>query len=283
MINLEEVYNDEKIKELSQQLDKVICPTKMIAFNYMTEGFKTGNVWLVGGQTGAGKTQWSLSEAIDLANNGYKVLYISTEMDYVDILNRVKNHINKEAMSNFFIELKTSITSLADWNLTINKCCYEGFDVIFIDYINPVLIGYDCPDDQKIVLLLEYFREIIRGTDLLYKPKEDQVRKYPCLIVMTQLNRMAGNGVPNAGVVQGSYSSANKVDLACNLVDSTQEEQTIYPSCTRALYFYKNRNINQRNKHFVYLQYDSYELQFKQLQFEDGSQINWKAHGRTYK
>ena len=289
MKSLEEITNSSEIIELSQQLDKVICRTKLLAFNYMTDGFRTGNVWLVGGQTGAGKTQWSLSEAIKLANEGYKVLYISTEMDYVDVLKRCISHITEEGLKNFCIEVIPSITQLDRWCKNMNCYCYMGFDVIFLDYINPVLIGtqmcnyapFNCPDDQKIVLLLEYFRQIVRGNDEWLEKKCSLPRTYPCLVVLTQLNRMAGNGVPNAGVVQGSFSSANKVDLACNIVESTQEEQAKYASCTRCLYFYKNRNINQRNKYFVYLQYDGIMLEFKQLNAEQ--QVNWKEHGRTYK
>lgn len=211
--NLWDVLNDEQNMELLQKLDKLICPTKTPAFNYMTEGYRTGNVWLVDEEMDVNKTQWSLGEAVNLANNGHKVLYISTNMDHVDIMHSVNGHLKKEAEGNFFVELlPRTTTTLIEWYVTMTKCCYEGFDVIFIDNIDPMLIetDVDYSDGEKAYLLLHCLRDIIRGEDLCYEPKEGEVRNYPCLVVLAQLSRKARNCIPDDSLLRGSYCAAIK-------------------------------------------------------------------------
>lgn len=287
IVSLDDYKLEDKDKHFTDCIGNTICPCKTIPFNKVTSfgvgdtgGFKSGQLWLIGGQTSAGKTQWSLSEALN-ANYKYgkNVLYISTEMTKVDIVSRTKN-----AQGQFDTLIVDDFTEMAEILIMFNQLLQlNKYDIIFYDYINPVLIGTNdsivtgthaipvapkyCPDDQKIVILLGWLRKMIQA---------DTFEKHPNLVVMTQLNRMAASEIPDSNVVQGSFSSANRCDLAANIVFSNENEKEQFQGCDRILYFYKNRIPNGVYKYLCGLKYDYIASNFNVLGLGLTNEINWK-------
>lgn len=280
-------------------INKLICPCATEAFNDLTGGgFKSGNLWLIGGETGAGKTQFALGEAIHAANLGKKVLYISTEMDDCDIYERIGDRLSGETEPCLDIAYLTSLDSIEQWKTTVTLACLNGgYDIILIDYINSATIqmpeGTRIPDDQRVVTLFESLRKIVRGFEYSF-PQEcdfDRSRQtHPCLVVLTQLNRNSKRSIPDGAVVQGSYSASIKADLAANLVKANKLEieaardvtgpKGFIGECSRMLYCYKNRNINDINDRLYWMSYEPKAMSFSTIKYADGYDIDWKALGR---
>lgn len=287
IVGLDDYKLEDSNKHFTEYIGNTICPCKTIPFNKVTStgaddsgGFKSGHLWLIGGQTSAGKTQWSLNEALN-ANYKYgkNVLYISTEMTKVDIVSRTKYD-----QGQFDTLIVDDYTEMAEILVMFNQLLkLNKYDIIFYDYINPVLIGTNegfvgedkitplapknCPDDQKIVILLGWLRKMIQA---------EAFEKHPNLIVMTQLNRMAASEIPDSNVVQGSASSANRCDLAANIVFSNENEREQFQSCDRILYFYKNRIPNGVYKYLCGLRYDFKSSTFNTVGLGITNEINWK-------
>lgn len=59
--------------------------TGIADFDNFTGGFKNGRFYVIGGRPGMGKTTFMVSSAIHQAKNGYKVGFMSLEMNKVDI------------------------------------------------------------------------------------------------------------------------------------------------------------------------------------------------------
>lgn len=288
----------KKAKMMADKLNKVICPCANEAFNDLTGGFRTGTIWLIGGETGAGKTQFALGEAGHAANLGKKVLYISTEMDDSDIYERINGKFDDEALDRIDILSLSCLDSIEEWKLTVSAACLTGgYDIIFIDYINSATLNSPesagIPADQKITVLLESLRRTIRGFEYSIPAGygiDTSKKSYPCLVVLTQLNRNSKRCIPDGAVVQGSFSASFKADLAANIVKANNSEiaaatgvtgpKGFIGECSRMLYCYKNRNVNDINDRLYWMTYEPATMTFSPIKHADGCDIDWKALGR---
>ena len=288
----------KRAKQMADRINKVICPCANEAFNDLTGGFRTGNLWLIGGETGAGKTQLALGEAIHAAKLGKKVLYITTEMDDSDIYERIGERIGDEISDSIDVMPLSCLDSIEQWKLTISLACLSGgYDIIFVDYINSSTINSPetagIPGDQKITVLLESLRKTIRGFEYSIPQGYDadaSKKSYPCLVALTQLNRNSKRSIPDGAVVQGSFSASFKADLAANIVKANNLEieaakdvtgpKGFIGECSRMLYCYKNRNVNDINDRLYWMSYEPKAMSFSTIKYADGYDIDWKALGR---
>ena len=82
MKSIFEVWNDTKeILRKRRELGEPEFPTGLSFIDDMTGGIQRGEIWVIAGKTGAGKTSLALQIARSVANNpNNSVLIISLEM-----------------------------------------------------------------------------------------------------------------------------------------------------------------------------------------------------------
>lgn len=61
-------------------VDVIGLPTGFADLDYITGGYRKGDMYVIASKTGSGKTAWALGESLKAAREGASVLYVSLEM-----------------------------------------------------------------------------------------------------------------------------------------------------------------------------------------------------------
>lgn len=203
----------ENLKSIPER--KIIGSWDIRSLDKVYDGIKPATVALIGAGSGVGKTTLSLYFMKAFYKQNLRPLYLSTEMQIEDLRDKCPTIFDECPNAGF--EFITGIPSVRSLTETVKDIAADGYDAILLDYINSGALsneGYEhILPDQLICMLLESVRAALGK---IFQEKG----KAPMVIVFTQLNRnyLEGSDFPDARVLQGSMSAANKCDYAVNFV-----------------------------------------------------------------
>lgn len=196
----------EYTKRLEPQSAKQAdLPTGFSEVDRDTGGLKKGGIWVIGARTGVGKTSLSITLANNLLRLGKRVLFFSTEMDWVDTFSR-------------FASIETGIglhelTNARNRLTQDDKEKLEGFSRDFksralyvIEEPEPSLrtVGEEISRVRPDVFIFDHIQRVASERDQRYlelskfiKGLNTLARQYDCAgIVNSQLNRLAEQEIP---------------------------------------------------------------------------------------
>jgi len=135
-------------------------------------GVDNGELITVGGYTSQGKSTFGIQLAIDFAQDGKKVLYLSSEMSEIEVGRRILSNLNKKNIMDFrkgrfeegekeafenIIEIISKISG--KWEMNIRKvynvsdiCRYVrkyNPEIVFVDYLQNLEADHNYSDYQK--------------------------------------------------------------------------------------------------------------------------------------
>jgi replicative DNA helicase len=204
-------------------------------------GFRKHELILVGGRTGAGKTQFGVNCAYNAWRSGHRVLFISCEMPRTRILMRLlSRHANinnrlilSATLTNEDMNKVSDFTNLlnADDNLLIFDSIGDRLEDLSI------LIDHYCkakpPIDMVIIDYAQYLKPKKRMRDTLENLQEvstyikNLTVKYPITtILLSQLNREAGDNPPELSHIRGNDSFAHDCD-GCILLNPHKDKKSM--------------------------------------------------------
>ena len=181
-------------------------------------GLTPGKLYVVGGRTGAGKTSFATTITANILNMAKQpVLYISTELDFVEIWKQVTEaykggipfHPTERQVPPVVDQMKKSISSTAallsrgEFSIVTKKKLSEGFIKNCIDYHCDVLNG-----GSASVVIVDQMSRISRpdksghgyaiATEHLMNTMEEvaDINDVP-LVLLSQLNRGAAGEKPS--------------------------------------------------------------------------------------
>lgn len=222
-------------------------PTGLDSLDEITGGFHRGEIWIVAGKTGSGKTSLALNLARSFAENiGHSVLFLTLEMRgwqlalrlYAETMreNYSKIEQGKEVISpekdvlfeKFITGIDFEIVEYGYSWAEVMKIFGEFYkqkkpDVIFLDYIQLVeAVGQSRQDERAV--LSEYIRKI-----------KEWANKFNIgFVIISQLRRLPSgadyNRPPDMIDLLGSGSleqTADKIILIYKTIENNQEKHYI--------------------------------------------------------
>jgi twinkle protein len=250
-------HTPEGVVQAVDLLDAVLNPeedrgidTPWKGWDAATEGYKPGELWLIAGGTGIGKSLFTRSMALDLASNGTKVAYIGLEEKASTTLERMLSeklgvpfHLQSTEVRN---ELKAEVTAamkqFAPNLLLLDKFGSESMEA-FVSTVKHYVLNEECR-----VVFLDHFSLLADGIALNVDQRraiDKAIKDLKTLamelgftfVVVCHLSRAQGmaqsheeGGEPKLSELRGSHSLAQIPDyiwmLARNPLDTEQPNTT---------------------------------------------------------
>ena len=250
-------HTPEGVVQAVDLLDAVLNPeedrgldTPWAGWNTATEGYKPGELWLIAGGTGIGKSLFTRSMALDLASNGTKVAYIGLEEKASTTLERMLSeklgvpfHLQStEVRNELKEEVKVAMKQFAPNLLLLDKFGSESMEA-FVSTVKHYVLNEECR-----VVFLDHFSLLADGIALnvdqrraidkaIKDLKELAIKLNFTFVVVCHLSRAQGmaqsheeGGEPKLSELRGSHSLAQIPDyiwmLARNPLDTEQPNTT---------------------------------------------------------
>ena len=250
-------HTPEGVVQAFDLLDAVLNPEEdrgielpWQGWNVATEGYKPGELWLIAGGTGIGKSLFTRSMALDLASKGNKVAYIGLEEKASTTLERMLSeklgvpfHLQSTEVRN---ELKAEVTDamkqFAPNLLLLDKFGSDSMES-FVSTVKHYVLNEECR-----VVFLDHFSLLADGIALNVDQRraiDKAIKDLKTLamelkftfVVVCHLSRAQGlaqsheeGGEPKLSELRGSHSLAQIPDyiwmLARNPLDTEQPNTT---------------------------------------------------------
>lgn len=207
------------LEAIRRDLDSgVVVSTGYRTLDWMTKGIQEGAMWVIGGSTSHGKTNFVLNIAWAVARSGYPVTICSTEMSERTLIRRLGTMISginpsihpslSDSEKNEFMqgckeaeELPINIIktgSLAEIKLHVQRKTSVLYIVDFIQMISP---------DQKIDNDVRKLGYIVRELETMSKHYDT------CIIATSQYSRPKDDGKPTLYRYRGSGEIEENTDI----------------------------------------------------------------------
>lgn len=202
-------------------------------------GFRSGRMYLVGGRTGGGKSQFATNLALASMENNNKVLFFSAEMTRNDILKRIFANFTDTRFDildkgNFGDEVIENAKEFATTAICSDLIkVYHAFDgsLAAIESIIDVEMRSEIKPKIAVVDYAQMLKSHTERKDRLRELQEISsslkritMRHEIALIVLVQLNRGAESDGPELGHVMGNDSFSHDCDGAI-ILHVTKESQ----------------------------------------------------------
>lgn len=239
--SLQEYFADaKKIVKEQQERGGPEFPTSITFIDQLTNGMHRGEIWIVSGKTGSGKTSLALQMARSFADNpNNTILYLSLEMKGWELVLRMYCEMNNvsfsdimngkviidEDMANFF----NNYISKIDFEIVeggymfkeVEQVINEYYktkhpDIIFLDFIQ--MIEWKNFNDERIALM-EYIRKI----------KELANKTGIGFVIVSQIRRQPSGSdyakAPDLSDLKGSGSLEQMADKVLFIYKTVTEEK----------------------------------------------------------
>ena len=284
---LSEYFGDAKkiIKEQKNR-GRPEFPTSIDFIDDLTNGMHRGEIWIISGKTGSGKTSLALQFARSFADNpDNTILYLSLEMKGWELILRMFSEMHSipfASLMNGSVELDEAISNT--FNDYISKIDFEivegGYmfkeieqvineyyqtkhpDIIFLDFMQ--LIEWKHFGDERIAIM-EYIRKI----------KELANKTGIGFVIVSQIRRLPTgadyNRPPDLSDLKGSGSLEQMADKVLFIYKTLQEERTTKQEISQ---FYinlaKNRQGRTMQKQVIF---EGEYYRFRDCEFIDNSKV----------
>jgi replicative DNA helicase len=220
LLKTSEKQKEEDVLEIiKKDLDEgIVVPTGYRTLDWMTKGIQEGAMWVIGGSTSHGKTNFVLNIAWAVARSGYPVTICSTEMSERTLIQRLGTMISgvnpsihqslSDSEKNEFLqgckeatELPINIIktgSLAEIKLHVQRKTSILYIIDFIQMLSP---------DQKIDNDVRRLGYIVRELETMSKHYNT------CIIATSQYSRPKDDGKPTLYRYRGSGEIEENTDI----------------------------------------------------------------------
>lgn len=248
-------------------------PTGFKDFDFITGGLHPGEVVLLSGEPGMGKTKWAGQIAINLGAAERPGAFYSLEMRGRDIVRRmVSAHARIETR-----KLKSGKLTADDWPAFTNSIDamaafpmylsdatnwrtdnlradlsrlkrFHGIEWFIVDYLNLMMDGAGKFDDtERSKIISRQMKSICKDLDLAG-------------IVIQSMNKEGmGGGLPSLKALSGASQVAFDADLVCFLVNHIPDSSVETPNpALRTVVFGKGRELANPRRAFHLLAFDGF-------------------------
>lgn len=234
-----ESYNPEVQEDLDVD-NASKTGVKFLDEKYLNGGVLPGNICVIAGRPGSGKTTLAKWIAVNNARNGKKPLFVTLEMSreqlaegYHAYISRIPlgkllkkettmeeyatmvANVNKpeNRLENYYIEESDSLTVSQFINLIMKYKRKYGVDVVFLDYIQQLRLpnGSTPQTEQDFSLISELVRTVI---------KKEQV----CGYILAQVNRDCEKR-PNKRPMASDLRSSGKLEQDASYILTTYRDE----------------------------------------------------------
>ena len=243
-------------------------PTSIDSIDEMTGGMKKGEIWIISGKTGSGKTSLALQMARSFADNPeHTILFLSLEMkgwqlalrmycemyeaNYFNLVNGYEN-IDSDIMEQFKEYVSNIDFEICEEGYTFNeiekiiKTSYETKqpDIIFLDFVQQV--EWKNYGDER-VALMEYIRKI----------KETANKTNIGFVIVSQIRRLPSgadyNRPPDLYDLKGSGSLEQMSDKVLFIYKTITEDRRTNETCEQYyIDIAKNRQGNTGKQRVIF-------------------------------
>lgn len=257
------VHAPDLLDQVLNPVDRMGLPFPWTGWNQYTEGMKPGQLIMVSGGTGIGKSLFTRSIALHLAKIGIRVAYLGYEEDCVTSLERMLSeelgyspgfHLDtvEQRQRRNPDDIKKALDTFADNIFLADKFGSEDFDD-FVAAVKHYVLGEGCR-----VVVLDHFSLLADGISLATDQRRaiDQCiknLKTLCvelrftMLVVAHLSRTSGfgtaaesGGEPGLESLRGSHSLAQIPDHVVMLQRNPSSEDKIEANTTNC-WLKKNR------------------------------------------
>ena len=229
------VYAPDLLQSILQPTNRQGLPFPWEGWNRITEGMKPGELWMISGGTGIGKSLYSRSICLNLTKQGVRCAYVGLEESCDTTLDRMLSEDLRFDDPPFHLmppakrlqheaKIRESFKSFADNLFLMDKFGSEDFDS-FVATVKHYVLGEDCK-----VVFLDHFSlladGIALGTDqrraidkCIKDLKTLCVEHSFTMVSVCHLSRDSGystpaeeGGEPHLGMLRGSHSLAQIPD-----------------------------------------------------------------------
>lgn len=242
-----EIFNDDTYNfdtEIEKVLEKRSGVTKGIEtgvefLDKYTLGLKKGHLWVIGGYTSSGKTQFTLQIARNALSKKASVMYVSIEMTKTDILDRMIK-IEKQFTDNDIDTVRDYSFSIVDKVHTLNDLraliVSNPKQIFIIDFIQ----NLDCDGKTE----YEKVTKTIRELQILALHREC------CIIAVSQISNEGARTNSQLMSFKGSGAIAAAADVAVEL-RRTEKKEKFEPTIVSAT-MKKNRHGELAKENFKF-------------------------------
>lgn len=219
------LFQVSQYRKVERNLEKKAPSTGFPGLDFLIKGFIPGHLYVMSGDTNVGKTSVSANFAVNVAENGGKVLYIALEPDntVIDYLNCVYHDISygeieeydDYASENISVYTKQQIRSLEQMISLIKNL--PRYDLIIIDHI-----GYFTSGSNKSVNQAQ--------GDAMKQLVQLAKRNKSAVMIIAHLRKDTGD-FPSINDISGSGSfkqDATEVMIVTRDKDDMDERNVIY-------------------------------------------------------
>ena len=279
-------YTPEGVVEAMDLADAVLYPKQdrgldlnWAGWNHSTEGLKPGELWLIGGGTGIGKSLFTRSMALHLCRNGTKVAYIGLEEAATTTLERM---LSEQMGTTFHLlpaaqrqkkepQMREALKAFAPNLVLLDKFGGDDFDT-FVATVKHYVLAEECK-----VVFLDHFALLADGIALnvdqrraidkaIKELKALAMRLEFTFVVVCHLSRSQGfgatheeGGEPKLSELRGSHSLAQIPDYIWMLSRNPLGEHPNVTSC-----WLKKNRIKGEVGMFSELKFDPNTCQFEE-------------------
>lgn len=208
-ITRDPLFEERVIEKIEHQIDWSISnphlgePTGFAKLDHITEGFQKSSIWMIGGATSSGKSQFALSLIVNLMRRQQQVVLFSLEMpayqNYYRIAsclsekgykindirkNRIPNVDTKVVMRNVITKAKSYLEIIENTNkfdlikLYIKDRASQGVKYFFLDYVQ--LINGGLNDHKDISVIAAEIQGLSKELDV-------------CIVLVSQVTKAKTN------------------------------------------------------------------------------------------
>lgn len=234
-----ETYNPDN-QEILDTANASKTGVRYLDEKYLSGGVLPGNICVIAGRPGSGKTTFAKWVAVNNARNGKTPLFVTLEMskeqlaegyhayisriplgkllkkettmeEYANMVANVNKPENK--LENFYIEESDSLTVSQFINLIMKYKRKYGVDVVFLDYIQQLRLpnGQAPQTEQEYSLISELVRTVV---------KKEQV----CAYILAQVNRDCEKR-PDKRPMASDLRSSGKLEQDASYIITTYRDE----------------------------------------------------------